>query len=135
MKKVFTQQGRNKKDVAMLSISIFAAVGGVFVFRSFAAKKYDTTKPGVVPIAALQVKGTQNDISLQFEVRNGGRYCFGGPSGTSGEVYPVSLQNGRHLALQFNEAKGMYCFVSPADSTAEIPEKGLVGSFVTLVVE
>lgn len=99
----------NNKDILMLSISIFAIIGGTIVFRSFAAKNTDTTNPGTVIISNLE-KDSNNSVS--FAVKKNLTYCLD---------TRMDIRNDNLLvALTYDNTLNKYCFTPKKDSKVTI---------------
>lgn len=113
---------KNNKDILMLSISIFAIIGGSIVFRSFAAKNTDTIKPGKVTISKL-VEDGNNTIS--FEVKNNLMYCL--DSRIDIKIDKILVK------LNYDISLNKYCFIPEKDSIASIDKNNVSNSELTII--
>jgi hypothetical protein len=104
MPKKINQQ-KIRKDIIMISVSLFSIVGGTVVFRSFASQKYDTTRAGEVPYSRLTSENTGSFTAYQVLTKDGLSYCF------KNQGYVVQ-SNGIKKDLSFNNDKKRYCYTS-----------------------
>lgn len=65
-----------KRDVLMLSLCIFAMIGGVFIVRGFAARDVDTLSPGIVAADKLRVEGDGQITNFNLDISSNYQYCF-----------------------------------------------------------
>lgn len=110
----------------MLSICIFAFIGGVIVIRGFAARQVNTLEAGVVSGKSIVFSG-----KYRLGVVAGLRYCFRINSVENASKLIV-YSNGREIAqLKVVPDNQETCFV-PQNQTPETIEVTPIGSDITV---
>jgi len=95
------QSNQLKFDKMMISVGIISLLGGFMVFRSYAAQKSDTSKPGTVNISSINKTG----IFYNMSYRNDLKYCFKSPQARA----KIAIYSDGSLSESHDISKG--CFI------------------------
>lgn len=110
----------------MLSICIFAFIGGVIVIRGFAARQVKTLEPGIVSADSILVSG-----KYRLEVVAGLRYCFRANSIENNSKLVVYSGRSEITQLKVVPENQETCFV-PQNQTPETIEVTPMGAGITV---
>lgn len=105
---------RIRKDLILLSISMFAIVGSIFVLQSFAQQRINSKIPGVLPISSLEINNQNITMLVNLSTRKGLTYCVPALFNSSNYTPYIKLSNGETSNLLFSN--NTYCYASPEDN-------------------
>ncbi len=115
MKNIKVKQ-RIRKDLILLSISMFAIVGSIFVFQSYAQQRVNTKIPGVIPISSLESNVRSSFIEVSLNTRKGLTYCVPAMLNSSTETPYIKESNS--ITIKLLLINDRYCYTSLQDDKA-----------------
>ena len=99
--KQLKQTKQLKFDKMMISVGLFSILGGFMVFKSYAGRRVNTTKPGSVSVSAINKTGIFYNMSFDSKLK----YCFKSPQARA----RVVIYSAGSLSESHDISKG--CFV------------------------
>lgn len=122
-------RARRRSDVLMLVIGVFVLSGGILVYQSFAAKRFNTAHPGNYEISGI-AQTTQDgpdaarQTTYHLAVTKDHEYCFWGTHGDGATVsitssLPIEPASGTESFQTANEKVAILICATATQSASE----------------
>lgn len=110
-KRKSTQNQRVGKDIMMISLSLFAIVGGVFVVRGFAQRNsVDTSVPGIYNESKLRLSKSTNATRYVMQLNSELGYCVEIIPRPSNTTATITYSDSRSQMITLGPEQSQLCF-------------------------
>jgi len=100
---------RRINDIGMIGLCLFALIGGLVVFRSYAEQKNNTKVPNVVSMTGFKIATTNGSATYQFATNKNLNYCISFIGQIKSSV-PIVRYETITQKLKYDPVKRELCF-------------------------
>lgn len=115
---ILDQKNRIHKDLFLFSIAIFAIIGSIFVFRSYAQNMSSSQKVGSVSVSSLPSRIENTTLVVEIKTGAGLKYCLPKIDDSISFITYIKYADTSTILFEYDSDRGVFCHKARANEVA-----------------